>query len=290
MSKQPLIFEVSESSFEKYVISNSHRVPVIVEFMGMWSGPCIAVEEVFASLAKEFPEQFVFAKIDTEEEKGLLKRFKIENIPTLIVFKNGEAERIEVGELKEEEARILLKDFGIFHESDRIREEARQKHLSGDTPGAILLLTEAIKKDPGNVRVVMDMAQVLLDVGQTEQAVGLFSRLPDTAKQSEMGKALSGQLMFITQAEKIEPYEVLQEKLENDSNDHQARFDLSIHQISRYQNDEAVENLLYIIKHDADFKEGAARELLITLGDMITPVDPEYAKGIRRKMANMMAE
>jgi len=38
-------------------------------------------------------------------------------------------------------------------ESDEMRAQAREKHMAGDTPGAIVLLTEAIRKDPGNIRV-----------------------------------------------------------------------------------------------------------------------------------------
>ena len=41
MNKEALIFEVGESGFDRYVIENSHKVPVLVEFMGVWSEPCV---------------------------------------------------------------------------------------------------------------------------------------------------------------------------------------------------------------------------------------------------------
>ena len=69
-------------------------------------------------------------------------------MPTLKIFKDGKVVRTEVGELKEAEARALLKDLGVYHESDALREQAREKHLAGDTSAAIVLLTNAIKLDP----------------------------------------------------------------------------------------------------------------------------------------------
>jgi len=68
MHEEALIFEVGESGFDRYVIENSHKVPVLVEFMGIWSEPCVVMADVLADLAKEFAGQFVFAKVDIDEQ------------------------------------------------------------------------------------------------------------------------------------------------------------------------------------------------------------------------------
>lgn len=72
MSKQALVFEVGESGFERYVIENSRKVPVLVEFMVVWSEPCVVMADALADLAVEFAEQFVFAKVDIDEQPKLL--------------------------------------------------------------------------------------------------------------------------------------------------------------------------------------------------------------------------
>lgn len=289
MSKDIFVFEVTEKSFPQAVLLNSNKVPVIVEFMGVWSGPCIAMDNLFSSLAKEFAEQFIFAKVDFDEQPELCKEYKIENVPTLMVFKDGELVRTELGELKNDEARALLKDFGIFHQSDLMREQAREKHLSGDTPAAMLLLTEAIKADPSNTRVAMDMVQLFIDIGELEQATGLYSRLPESTRETEMGKALNGQLTFATLASKTESIETLQGRLAQNANDFDARFDLSIRQIAEYEYDQAADNLLYILKENGEYKDGAAKEMLITVGNMIAPVNNDLAQDIRRKLSNLLA-
>lgn len=147
---------------------NSHRLPVVVEFMGVWSEPSVAMSDLFASLATVFAGEFIFAKVDTDEKTELRDEYEIKNIPTLIIFKNGELPRKEVGQLQEAEARALLRDLGVFRVSDVNREQAREKHLAGDTSAAILMLSEAIKQDPSNTRIAMDMVQIFIDINELE--------------------------------------------------------------------------------------------------------------------------
>ncbi|MCU7938046.1 MAG: tetratricopeptide repeat protein [gamma proteobacterium symbiont of Bathyaustriella thionipta] len=290
MSKEVLVFEVNQKSFDQYVLLNSHKIPVIVEFMGVWSGPCIAMDNILSGLAKEFAEQFIFAKIDMDEQAELVKAHKIENVPTLMVFTNGELARTEVGELKENEIRELLKDFGIYHTSDLIRDQAREKHIAGETSAAIVLLTNAIKADPANTRIAMDMVQIFIDIGELEQASSLYTRLPDACHETEMGKALNGQLIFATLAEKVDAFEILQNRLANNPADFDALFDLSVCLIAQYQYQEAMDNLFNILQKDPEYKNGAAKEMVITVSNMLAPVDSELAQDIRRKLANLLAE
>lgn len=290
MNKEILVFEVNQKSFDQYVLLNSHKIPVIVEFMGVWSGPCIAMDNLFSGLAKEFAEQFIFAKVDIDEQPELRKEHNIESLPTLMVFKDGKQIRTEVGELKDKEARELLKDLGIFHKADLMREQAREKHLAGDTHAAILHLTDAIKADPSNTRIAMDMVQIFIDIGELDQANNLFARLPESARETEMGKALNGQLTFANLAAKADTIETLRNRLVNNPDDLDARFDLCIRLITQYQYNEAVDNLFYIHQKNAGYKEGAAKEMVVTVTNMLAPVNNELAQEIRRKFANLLSE
>lgn len=290
MNKEALIFEISEKSFNRSVILNSNKVPVLVEFMAVWSEPCVIMADLFSSLANEFAERFIFARVDIDEQPALREQFKIENVPTLLVFRDGQIIRTKVGQLHETEARGLLKELGIFRESDLVREEAREKHLSGDTSVAILLLTEAIQKDPRNTRIAMDMVQIFIDLGQIEDARGLFDRLPEQDKNSEMGKALTGQLLFLDLAAKTEGIEKLTQRIHKDASNHAARFDLATCQVAQHKYRDAMENLLAIQKAEPTFKDGAAQEMIATLANMLSPRDPDLAQDYRRKLANLLAE
>ncbi|MGB0721513.1 MAG: tetratricopeptide repeat protein [Gammaproteobacteria bacterium] len=288
MSDQALIFELTRRNFGEAALLNSHKVPVIVEFMGMWSGPCIALEDRMVALAREFPGQFIFAKVDIDEQQELRTTYRIENVPTVIVFRDGEPARTETGELNSDECRTLLKDLGVFRASDALREQARTKHMAGDTGEAVVLLTQAIQQDPGNTRVAMDMVQIMIDTRRLDDAEGLFKRLPEADRKSETGLALQGQLTFATLAARTEGRAALMARLEQDADDHDARFDLALCEVAEHRFDAAMDALFHIQRQAPDFREGAARELIVALINMLAPSAPTEAAAYRQKLGAVL--
>ncbi len=289
MAKEALVFEVSDSSYGKYVLLNSHKVPVLVAFIGVWSEHCMQLTDLFSQLAREFAEDFVFAKVDIDENPELKEKYGIEHVPTLIVFEDGEAARVEVGVMQEQEARDLLREFGVFRESDDMRQRARELHLSGDTPQAVTLLAEAMKKDPSNTLIALDMVQIFIDLGRYDDAGELLAKLPEADRDSETGKGLAGQLWIIEQAGKTEGVDRLSERINADGDDHEARFDLAMCEMARHDYESAMDQLFYIQEHEPEFREGAARELIVSVVNMLAANHPEIAQKHRRRLSDLLS-
>lgn len=290
MSDQDVfVFEVSKSSFNSSVILNSFKLPVVVEFMGVWSAPCIQMSDTLSGMATEFAGQFVFAKVDVDEQPELMKDYGVANVPTLKVFKDGEVVRTEEGLQNDAELRELLKFYGIFHQSDELRNQARQKHMNGETVEAIALLTRAIQTDPGNTRVAMDMVQIFLDINEQEQAKGLFNRLPEADRLSDMGKSLLGQLTFKDLASKTAGKEQLQIRLNENADDFDARFDMATCLVADHNYIDAMDNLFVIFEKNPEYKEGAAKEMIIGLTNMLSENEPELAKQFRQRMGSAVS-
>lgn len=287
---KPLIFEVSQSNFEDLVIHNSTHIPVIVEFMAVWAGPCIQMSDELSQLATEFPGDFIFAKIDIDEQEELKDQFSVTNVPTIVVFKDGVEVQREEGQYRTDELRLLLKHYGVFRESDEVREKAREQHLLGETSEAIMLLTQAIKSDPSNVRVALDMVQIFLDISELEQAEGLFSRLGDEARNSEIGLSISSQLNFKKLAQDTIGIESLQVLLLKEPDNNQARFDLAVCFIAQHNIEKGVELLFKIQQNDDKFREGAAREMIGMICNMLEKTNPELSANYRRQLANSISK
>lgn len=284
-----LIFEVSERNFNDLVLLNSYKLPVVVEFMGVYSGPCVALEQTLAAFAREFAGRFVFAKVDIDEQPALMAEYGVANLPTVKVFQDTQVVRTEEGQMQDHEVAAMLKSLDIYWPSDDLREAAREKHLAGDAVGAVQLLTQAIQMDPANSRVAMDMVQVMLDIGELEQAKGLFNRLPDRDKETDTGRALIGQMTFRDLAGQTEGKPALLARLEADPLDFDAYFDLAVCLVAEFDYQGGLESLFAIFEQQPDYKSGAAREMIVNLINMLTPNEPLLAKQYRQRLGNTVA-
>ena len=99
------IVHVSDDSFETDVLSAS--TPVLVDFWAAWCGPCKMIAPVLDELAKEYGDKIKICKVDVDANKEAPAKFNIRGIPTLMMFKNGNAEGTKVGAL----SRAQLKEF-----------------------------------------------------------------------------------------------------------------------------------------------------------------------------------
>ena len=288
MSKQAMIFDVTGSDFKKYVLDNSDKAPVFVFFIDLRSVVCAQMHDLFTELATEFAEQFILAEVDVSDNKALVKQYKILTTPTLKVFIDAKEVFSIDGELSEEEARDLLQSFDIVSEIEQMRNQAHELHLKGDTTEAIVLLSDAIKQDPSNTKIAMDMVQIFIDLDDLDQAGNLFNKLPDLDKNSDTGLSLFGQLQIKTKASQTAGLKTLKENIFLNPDDFDARLDCAICELAEANTEEALNHLFYIQEHKADYKEGAAKEMIIAIIDATMPVDPETARGYRAKLTALL--
>ena len=86
-------FEVSPGEFQQSVLESS--TPVLVDFWAEWCGPCKMIAPIVDELAEEYDGRLRVAKVDADANQDVLQQYGIMGIPTLILFKDGEAvERI----------------------------------------------------------------------------------------------------------------------------------------------------------------------------------------------------
>lgn len=91
------IIHVTDDSFEADVLKAEG--PVLVDFWAEWCGPCKMIAPVLDELANTYAGKISIAKMDVDDSKETPAKFNIRGIPTLIIFKNGEASSTKVGAL-----------------------------------------------------------------------------------------------------------------------------------------------------------------------------------------------
>ena len=86
---------VSEATFGQEVLSSNE--PVLVDFWAEWCGPCRAIAPVLDELSNELEGKVKIVKLNVDENPGIAAQYGVRSIPTMILFKGGEAADMKIG-------------------------------------------------------------------------------------------------------------------------------------------------------------------------------------------------
>lgn len=90
-----MAIEITDDNFEETVL-NSDK-PVLVDFWATWCGPCLTIAPLIEEIASEFEGKAVVGKLDVDSNPQTAQKYGVRNIPTMLIFKNGEVVDKQVG-------------------------------------------------------------------------------------------------------------------------------------------------------------------------------------------------
>lgn len=286
MSNSPHIFEATMENFQDKVMTASSQTPILIDVWADWCAPCKQLMPVLEKLANEYQGQFQLAKINADEQQQLTASLGVRSLPTVILVKDGQAVDGFNGALPESEIRAVL-DKHVEAPTEDPYEKAHRLWEQGDVEGALAILTELNQKDPDNLKVLIDIAQLKAELGDIETAEQVLDSLPPEEKMQTQAKQLAARIKFIKQAGELPPVAELEKTLEANPKDPAALHQLALQHVLKEQNAEAMELLIRLMQADAGYKDGVAKTTLIELFDKLGNANPDV-RAYRRKLYTLM--
>lgn len=280
------MIELDETNFTTEVIDKSYSLPVLVDFWADWCAPCKMLAPVLDQLAADYQGQLHIAKVNTDEQRGLAEQNAIRSLPTLRLYRNGEAVEEVLGAQPESVLRQLI-DAYLVRPSDNRLKEALTLAAGGQTDEAIAVIEQAIQEDPGNARLAVELARLCIKGNQPGRATELINGLPREIRDGEDGTRLRTLLDFAETAANSDDIDSLTAAVMADPKDSQRRHQLAARHIIAGDYDAALVDLMELLKHDRSFGDGAAQRGLLAVFSLIEDGDQRVAQ-YRRKMASLL--
>ena len=287
-----LIIDGTEANFMKDVIEPSATVPVIVDFWAPWCGPCKTLGPALEAAVIAAKGRVRMVKINVDQNQALAAQLRIQSIPTVYAFWQGQPVDGFQGAVAPSEIKRFVDHMaGLAGEPDNGLADAiiaAEVMLDeGAFDDAKETFAAILEEEPENIAAYTGLIRTHLALGDIDAAQALVDAAPAPVAKSKELDAARAQIELARQAAKAGPEDDLRAAVEKDPANRQARFDLALALHAAGKVDEAVDTLLDLFKLDREWNDGAARAQLFIIFDALKPQDPIVLKG-RRRLSSMI--
>lgn len=286
MTQSPYIFDATIDNFQQKVMDASATTPILVDVWADWCAPCKQLMPILQKLAEEYQGNFQLAKVNADQQQELTASLGVRSLPTVILVKNGQAVDGFNSALPESEVRKILEKH-VEAPAEDPYEKAHALWEAGDVDGALALLTELNQKDPDNLDVLIDLAQLKAEQGDLDTAEQVLASLPPEEKLQHKAKQLAARVKFLRQSGALPPVADLEARLADNPKDPEALHQLALHKVLQEQNAEAMDLLIRLMQADGAYKDGVAKTTLVELFEKLGNNNPDV-RAYRRRLYTLM--
>ncbi len=282
--------DISTAEFMPLVIEGSAQTPVLVDFWAPWCEPCKQLAPILEKLVGETNGRLRLVKMNIEEHPEVSTQMGIQSIPAVVAFVDGKPAEAFMGVKSETEIRAFIEKLigpSGPDPSDVMLEQAALLADEGALAEAAKLYGEVLQLEPGNLKALSGLGQLHLEDGNDQAVEEMLGTLDDEQLKSPEIASLTTALELREQAADIGNRTELQDAVDADPGNHQARFDLAIALNAANERDEAAAHLLEIVAGKPDWNGEAARKQLLQFFEAWGLTDAA-TNAARRKLSSLL--
>jgi putative thioredoxin len=285
-----LIKDTTTQGFRQDVMQESMAQPVLVDFWAPWCGPCKQLTPILEKVVKAAKGKVKLVKMNIDEHPQIAGQLGVKSIPAVFAFQRGQPVDGFMGALPESQVKSFVERLvgGIGASPvEEIVAAAEQSVAEGDLGQAAELFAGALAEDDANPKAMGGLIKVYVQMDMLEQAKQLLAAVrPEIANDAAIAGARAA-IEAKEAASKLGETHALEQAVEANPDDHQARIDLAVSLNARGEREKAVAQLIAAIKKDRAWNDGAARKQLLQFFEAWGHADDATVEG-RRKLSAVL--
>jgi putative thioredoxin len=264
----PYVADVAAESFEQTILQAPADQTVLVDFWAEWCGPCKMLGPVLERIAESYKGKVFVAKINVDENPQLSQQFSVQGIPAVKIFQEGKIVEQFVGALPEMQIRSILEKI-VKSESDNYVVSGNEALENNKLDEAKELFQKALDEDTNHNGAKIGLAKVALKQNDFDKARELANSIELGNKEHDEAQAIINQITFSDACIENGGKEAFIQQLQDDENNLDARYALAHCLAAEGKYQEALEELLAVVKKDKKYNNGAAKDAMVKIFSVI---------------------
>lgn len=286
-----LVKDTTTQDFRQDVLMESMKQPVLVDFWAPWCGPCKQLTPVIEKVVKAAKGKVKLVKMNIDEHPQVAGQLGVQSIPAVFAFQKGQPVDGFMGALPESQVKGFIERLigPMGADIGALLDEAKALLEAGDAAGAVELFAGILGQEPENMDALGGLIRAQIVGGALAQAEQMLARVPPENAQHAAIAGARAAFELAKQVEALGDVSSLRKAVEANPLDHQARFDLALALNAHGKREEAVDELIAIIRKDRGWNDDGARKQLLQFFEAWGGQDDATVAGRRRLSATLFS-